>query len=65
MEPEIEARDFDLDARFIEDFEADAVDARDWEDILGSIDLRSLSEEDLIALNSRGIGGILKVSSSV
>jgi hypothetical protein len=63
--PEFEARDFELDARFLDDIDAGTLDARDWEDIIDSIDLRSISEEDLVALEARGfkIGGIAKVSN--
>ena len=61
---EFDARDFGLDARFLDDVDAGILDARDWEDIIDSIDSRSISEEDLAALEARGfkIGGIAKVS---
>ncbi|KAJ2926864.1 hypothetical protein H1R20_g10227, partial [Candolleomyces eurysporus] len=63
--PEFQARDFGLDARFLDDIDAGTLDARDWEDIIDSIDLRSISEEELAALEARGlkIGGIAKSSS--
>ena len=62
---EFDARDFGLDARFLDDVDdAGTLDARGWEDIIDSIDSRSISEEDLAALEARGfkIGGIAKVS---
>lgn len=66
-EPELDVRDFelDLDARFlVDDLDSQTLDARDWEDIIDTIDLRSLSEEDIAALEARGLNikGISKVS---